>query len=245
MKLFRIHLNWVTAALATLLCVNPAWAQLRVLSEHELSSTRGQGFMALTNSSYGGFDFSRITFGADVNLNANFKNIRLGEYSHTPNGTGADIDIPLLQYGRSDGSAAQRLVSITNPYIEFVYRNASDVAQREVVGMRVGFEGISGDVGLTLATLSGSMRIDGVDYTGKRLDGASLPNVGGIKAGDTIGSSNDYWISVLKTAVQFQPPPGVAQLPGIAQAGFWLNWRDKLSAINANGLPPPNLPLAR
>lgn len=245
-----------------LLCVGQAWGQLRPLSEPELSATHGQGFLELSNSSSGGFDFTRIALGADVTLNANLKNIRLGEYNYAArNGTGADIDIPLFQFGRSDGTDAQRLVHITNPYFEFVYRNAGDAATREVVGMRFGFESISGDMGLNLATLSGSMLVDGgaagvLDSRndpggGKRWDGAcsgtclNFSQMGGVRAGDANGPSRDFWISVLKTGVQFQGPAGAAQVPDFAQAGFWLNWRDKLSAININGGAPPNLPLVR
>jgi hypothetical protein len=250
------------AALAALLHAGAAQAQLRPLSDQDLSATHGQGLLVLSNSSYGGFDFTRIALGGDVALNANFRNVRLGEYNYAPrNGSGADIDMPLLQFGRSDASAAQRLVQITNPYLEFVYRNVGNAGQREVVGMRFGFDSIAGDVGLTLSTLSGSMRIDGGaagvldSHTdaggGKRWNGScsgsclSLAQVGGVKAGDASGASRDFWLSVLKTPVQFQAPSGTTQIPDIAQAGFWLNWRDRLAALNTTGTPPPNLPLAR
>jgi hypothetical protein len=74
-------------------------------------------------------------------LSANLRNVRLGEYTYAArNGTGADLDISLLQFGRSDGSDGQRVVQIANPYFEFVYRNAADGASREAIGMRFGFE---------------------------------------------------------------------------------------------------------
>lgn len=249
----------LTAQLAT--------AQMRPLSEDELSATHAQGLMAMSNSSYGGFDFTKVALDADITLSANFKNLRLGEYNYAArNGSGADIDMSLLQFGRSDGTEAQRLVHISNPYFEFVYRNAGDNAAREVVGMRFGFDAISGDVGLKLSTLSGSMLVqgqaaDGSAITldshsdtaggGKRWDGActapclSLANLGGVTAGDASGPSRDFWISVLKTGVQFQAPSGTSQLPDAAQAGIWLNWRDKLQAISTNGVTPPNLPKVR
>jgi hypothetical protein len=245
---------------AATLHAGTASAQLRPLSEQEMSAHHGQGFLVLNNSSYGGFDFTRIALGADVTLNANLRSIRLGEYNYAPrNGTGADIDMPLLQFGRSDGTEAQRLVQISNPYFEFVYRNAGNAATREVVGMRFGFETISGDIGLTLSTLSGSMRVDGgaagiLDSNtdpggGKRWDGSctapclDFSQLGGVRAGDVNGPSRDFWISTLKTAVQFQPPAGIDQPSAAAQAGMWLNWRDRLTAIV--GSPPPNLPPVR
>jgi len=258
--MIRVGLAALCAAAA--LCAGPASAQLRPLSEQELSAEHGQGFLVLSNSSYGGLDFTRIALGADVTLNANFRDIRLGEYHYAPrNGLGADIDMPLFQFGRSDGTEAQRLVQITNPYLEFVYRNVGDAANREVVGLRFGFDSIAGDIGITLSSLSGSIRVDGgaagmLDSRtdaggGKRWDGScaapclNFAQLGAIRAGDASGPSRDFWIAALKSGVQFQAPSGTSQLPDMAQAGIWLNWRDRLSAINTTGTPPPNLPPAR
>lgn len=256
---------------ALLLCAGvaaaqPALAQLQALNDDELSTMRGQGLITMNNSSLGGFDFTRVALDADVTLSANFRNMRLGEYTYAArNGLGADIDMPLLQFGRSDAGDPARLVQISNPYFEFVYRNAGNSATREVVGMRFGFDSISGDVGLKLASLSGSLRVaanapDGSGLLldshtdtggGKRWDGScsgaclSLAQLGGVRAGDASGPSRDFWISVLKTGVQFQAPPGTSQLPDAAQAGMWLNWRDRLNAISTNGVTPPNLPKGR
>ncbi len=262
----RARLCRAAVLLAAGLTAQLATAQMRPLSEEELSATHGQGLMAMSNSSYGGFDFTRVALDADVTLSANFRNLRLGEYNYgARNGSGADIDMSLLQFGRSDGTEAQRLVHISNPYFEFVYRNAADNATREVIGMRFGFDGISGDVGMKLSQLSGSMLVqgqaaDGSAITldshtdtmgGKRWDGScsgsclSLAQLGGVRAGDANGPSRDFWISVLKTGVQFQAPSGTSQLPDAAQAGIWMNWRDKLQAISTNGVTPPNLPKGR
>ena len=218
----------------------------------------GQGLFDITNTSFTNLDnttlySTRIAFGADVKLSANFTNFSLGTYPRS-DALGnllapTDIDIPILQYGRSDAGDAKRLVSITNPYFEVVYRNPADVANREIVGMRFGFEGIAGDIGILVKTLSGSVRLDQapllgavssplppIDQTGVRV---IVPQIGTITAGDSTGPSRDFWISVLKQPVQFQAPAGAAAIPA-AQSGFWLNWRDRLVATL--GTPPPNLP---
>ena len=238
-----------------------ALAQMRPLSETEMSHVSGQGLFTVSNSSYRGFDFTRIGLDADVTLNANLANLRLGEYNYAArNGGGADIDITALRFGRSDAGDAQRLVQITNPYFEFVYSNTGSGGQREVVGMRLGFDGIAGDIGMKIATLSGAMRIDAgaagvIDSLkdaggGKRWDGTcagcapSLSQVGAVTAGDAAGPSRDFWISVLKTPVQFQAAPGMPALTE-AQAGVWLNWRDKLTALNLTGSVPVNNPPGR
>jgi hypothetical protein len=247
--------------LLALLWSTNAPAQMRPLSESELSRVSGQGLFTVNNSSLNGFDFTRISLDADVTLNANLSNLRLGEYTYAPrNGLGADIDIGAFQFGRSDASEAQRLVHISNPYFEFVYRDTATAGQREVIGMRLGFDGIAGDVGLKIASLSGSIRIDGgaagiIDSNndplgGKRWDGScatcsvGLAQVGGVTAGDANGPSRDFWISVLKAPVQFPAAAGMPALPK-AQAGIWLNWRDKLTALNLTGSLPPNLPGSR
>ena len=260
---YAVAMRRTAVLLLAALAMPLAWSQMQPLSEEEMSNTRGQGLLEVSNSSLGGFDFTKVALDADITLSANFRNMRLGEYTYDArNALGADIDMPYLQFGRSDGTDAQRLVHISNPYFEFVYANSADSATREVVGMRLGFDAISGDIGLKLNTLSGSMKVSGTaadgsaimldSHTdplgGKRWDGSctgsclSLAQLGGVTAGDASGPSRDFWISVLKTGVQFSAPPGSTTLPDPAQAGIWLNWRDKLTAISTNGLVPPNLP---
>lgn len=230
------------AALAAAFFCAPACAQLRPMSDDDLSRARGQGLLAISNSSHGGLDFTRIGLDADVELNARLRNIRLGDYRFPAReGMGADIDMPLLHFGQGGGK-----VLITNPYFEVVYRDS------EVVGMRMGFDTIRGDVGLKVNSLSGSLLVSGVDSNGlpvtldshsdsgggKRWDGAS--SLVGVRAGDASGPSRDFWISVLKSGVQFQAPAGTTQVPDAAQAGVWLNWRDKLVSLGT--LPPAAIP---
>ncbi|MEN9375639.1 MAG: hypothetical protein RL710_796, partial [Pseudomonadota bacterium] len=57
----------------------------------------------------------------------------------------------------------------------------------------------------------------------------------------------DMWISVLAKPVTFKAPAGVTEAPVTAQAGVWLNWRDRLTAYNVSApgvtaTPSPNLP---
>jgi hypothetical protein len=227
-----------------------------------MSEVNAQGLFILENSSYGGLDFSKIALDADVDLSANFRNMLLGTSA-----TGvSDVHISDLQFGRSDGGEASRLVKISNPYIQFVYNKPVD-APTQVVGIRIGFDGISGDVGFLGKVISGSMYVDGsgtavngiLDATGKQWTGSNVPciatatcgttrylnlaELGSIQAGNTTsGPSRDFWISALMQPVQFKAPEGSGLAdPPIAQAGYWLNWRDKLIALSAQ-LPPNKAP---
>lgn len=237
-----------TSLSAMLLACGMAHAQGVPIDDEALADVWGQALFTLNNTSENGYDFSRITINADIQLNANLGGIRLGEYTYSSrNGTGADIDISRLSFGSLDGSAASRgTVSITNPYIEFVYKG-TDEATREVVGMRLGFGGISGNVGLVMNSVSGALLINTAsgnidsnnDTTGlgKRWDGATcgtascavnFAQISGVTAGNASGASRDFFLSILKSNVTFPAINGVVTPE--AMAGFWLNWRDRLTA---------------
>jgi hypothetical protein len=143
-------------------------------------------------------------------------------------------------------------VQITDPYIQFVYNNAAAGAgQNQVVGMRIGFVGISGNVGLLMTALSGDLQVaDGSTGTltsnGYRSTTAcagatcmALSQIAGITAGNASGPSRDFWISLLSQPVQFPAQSGMSQ-PAVAQPGVWLNWTDRLTASNTTGTVAPN-----
>jgi hypothetical protein len=227
-----------------------ACAQGQPLDDKALSATWGQALLDLTNTDQGGYQFSRVTLNADITMSSTLTGLKLGTYAY--NGVpGSDIDIGRMSFGRSDLGDASRTVAITNPFFEWVYSGTANTADRQVVGMRLGFGGISGDVGLQMNTVSGSLKID---LTGNgdfaTLNGArsstlgSMPltNIGGVTAGDATGASSDFFISLLKAAVTFPTTNANGTAPAQAQAGFWLNWTDRLKAINTTGFVPPNVP---
>lgn len=237
------------AALAASLVCTSAWSATRPLTDDELTEVHAQGLVTLSNTTYNGLDFSTITLNADISLNANLHNIMLGQYTNaTNNGGGVDINIPTLQFGTSGGTTAQQTVQITDPYIQFIYNNAGGAGNGQVVGMRIGFEGISGNVGLLMTALSGSLQVDDgaagvLTSNGYRSTTAcpstggacmALSQIGGIVAGNSSGPSRDFWIAMLSQAVQFPAQPGMTT-PNIAQPGVWLNWTDRLSATNTTG----------
>lgn len=244
--------------IATLLCANAALAQAVPLDDSELGDVWGQALLELSNVSSGGQDFSRITLNADINLSANFKEMRLGQYAAANNGTGADIDIKALQFGRNPdvvpvggNRELDRTVRIVNPYFEFVYKNGPDAATREVVGMRMGFEGASGYLGTQIRSLSGSLKADivnadgskgaALDVTGSRTDAAGvLQTIGQLQLGNADGPTRDFFIGVQSQSVAYTAVGGISA--PTAAAGFWLNMRDRVTGtigdMPANQLRP-------
>ena len=244
-----------TTALACALAAGSAHAQskpaLKPLDDAELSGVWGQALLDLTNTSQGGYDFSRITLNADIAMSASLSGLVLGTHA---DGT-SDINISTLNFGRSDASDAQRTVAITNPYFEWVYSGSAAVGNQQVVGMRIGFGGIAGDVGLMMNTVSGALTINtpagtmsSVGSQQTALTGCSgtcttaLNQIGGVTAGNSDGASRDFFLSILKSAVTWPTTNPALGTSTTAQAGFWLNWTDRLNAINTTGTALPNVP---
>jgi hypothetical protein len=244
-----------TTALACALAAGSAHAQskpdLKPLDDAELSGVWGQALLDLTNTSQGGYDFSRITLNADITMSSSLSGLVLGTHADGA----SDINISTLNFGRSDASDAQRTVAITNPYFEWVYSGSAAAGNQQVVGMRIGFGGIAGDVGLMMNTVSGALTINtpsgtmsSVGSQQTALTGCSgtcttaLNQIGGVTAGNSDGASRDFFLSILKSAVTWPTTNAALGTSTTAQAGFWLNWTDRLNAINTTGTTLPNVP---
>ena len=222
---------------------------MKALDDAELSGVWGQALLDLTNTTTNGYDFSRITLNADITMSTTLSGLKLGTHA---DGT-SDIDITSLNFGRSDLDDAHRTVAIANPYFEWVYSGSAATGDRQVVGMRVGFGGIAGDVGLAMNTVSGSLSLStpsgqasslGSQQTALAGTGGTiaLNQIGGVTAGNSDGASRDFFLSILKSAVTWPSTNAALGTPAAAQAGFWLNWTDRLAAINTTGSVPPNVP---
>jgi hypothetical protein len=247
----RLALAAPLVTLACALCVGSVQAQdkpaMKPLADAELSGVWGQALLDLTNTSSGGYDFSRLTLNADITMSTTLTGLKLGTHA---DGT-SDIDITSLNFGRSDLDDAHRTVAITNPYFEWVYSGSAATGDRQVVGMRVGFGGIAGDVGLAMNTVSGSLALTtpsatllGSQQTSFATPSGTIPlsQIVGVTAGTSEGASRDFFLSVLKSAVTYPTTGAGVAAPATAQAGFWLNWTDRLNAITNSSVVPPNVP---
>ncbi|KAF1020303.1 MAG: hypothetical protein GAK29_03674 [Acinetobacter bereziniae] len=183
------------------LTVSIAYAEsltLQSLSDEQLSETTGQALMSLSYlapndtsnlmskySSGSNIGFYKLGLEADLDLNANIRNLQLG--CGGINGAGAcDVDIKNLSlsglpanYDPSSGNSpdygsvgrASTSAKLSNPFMEFAVKNPNAASTREIVGLRFSAEKITGllTAGLTngsspssvdgIQTLSGFMRI--------------------------------------------------------------------------------------
>ncbi|MBV1774796.1 hypothetical protein KSF73_03595 [Burkholderiaceae bacterium DAT-1] len=213
----------MSATALALTCIG-ASANPVQLDDTQLSDVHAQGMIDMSNTSYGAYDFSRITLNADVSINAVLKQLNFGQR----NG-GADL---VIDYATLGGSGK---LSISNPYIETVY----EASGRQVVGFRIGAGSISGDVMMKMTTLSGNFMADagtegkvstafdangGVRWDGSCPTGTTgcvpMSRLTGVRA----DNSRDFWVSFLSQSVSF------AGTPVAAQSGVWMNWTERLTA---------------
>ena len=220
-------------------------ATLQVMTDEQLSNTTGQALMSLSYiapsdssnlmtkySSGSNIGFYKLGLEAEMDLNANIRNLQLG--CGGVNGAGAcDVDIKNLSlsglpagYNATSGlspdySSANRAstsAKLTNPFMEFAIKNPNVAATREIAGLRFSAEKITGllsagiENGLVpsstdgIQSLSGFMRIAGT--TG---DVNTLPTL--------FGKQADHQISGLLNALgfdrQFTSDPASSDTKGV------------------------------
>ncbi|MFK8933147.1 hypothetical protein ACJBLB_01920 [Acinetobacter junii] len=195
MRRFKsLHLAMLTLGS---LCLNSAYASdtLHTLSDSEMSAATGQslfslsylaptdgGNLATDMSGNKNIGFYRFGMEAELQLNANIKNLQLG--CGGVNGAGVcDIDIKNLSLsglndsevatGNNTGSPvfsndrAATSAKLTNPFMELAIKNPHSAATREVVGFRLSAESMEGllsaglDNGTSPSTTDGIQSLSG------------------------------------------------------------------------------------
>ncbi|MCU4433972.1 hypothetical protein [Acinetobacter bereziniae] len=229
LTLFSLSVFGISAVYADTL--NPTSSTtLHSLSDDQLSETTGQALMSLSYlapndtsnlmtkySNGSNIGFYKLGLEAEMDLNANIRNLQLG--CGGINGAGqCDVDIKNLSlsglpanYNPSSGNSpdfgaagrASTSAKLTNPFMEFAVRNPNAASTREIVGLRFSAEKITGllTAGLTngsspsstdgIQTLSGFMRIaqtqGEVDTLGGKFGMTQDQSIGGNILVDIIG----------------------------------------------------------
>jgi|LULM01.1.fsa_nt_gb hypothetical protein len=186
------YLAVLVPLLATATATATVYAEgLKALDDDQMSAQTGQALLNLSyiaptdaaniESTRSGGDnntgFYKLGIEAEMELNANIKNLQLG--CGGVNGPGAcDIDIKNLSLsGLNDGtvttgeSAGSPTFSdgrpatsakLTNPFIEFAIKNPDSAAGREMVGFRLSAESIEGLLTAGLENLDSPSTTDGI-----------------------------------------------------------------------------------
>ncbi len=237
---FTNSLLLLSAALLAL----PATAELKPMDDTAMEATVGQAYIKMDSDSLGiGLNekqYSRITFGQDVLVQANADSLDLGVGYNS----GTDFSATNLSLGYID-TASNTIVpfEFTNPYFEWV----TDATTNNMIGFRVGAEQSKGLLQMDLTSFSGNigMTIDGVASSlysgvggtatnnrathigttaGGCTDDTTCVSLGNIKSLDVAGSepdgsTADFFLSFQKEATSWVTSTGTQ----VATAGFFMN----------------------
>ena len=160
--------------------------KFQIMSDSELSDVSAQSLMSLSHiapndssnlmskhSSGSNVGFYKLGLEAYIDINANIKKLQLG--CGGMNGDGkCDIDIqnlslsglptsndqsgsPVYSNGRASTSA-----KLTNPFVEFAIKNPNSASTREVVGLRLSAEQITGLLSAGIENSSKPSQTDGI-----------------------------------------------------------------------------------
>ncbi|MDQ5888509.1 MAG: hypothetical protein RL210_2481 [Pseudomonadota bacterium] len=155
-----------------------SYAELRDIGEEGMSDVWGQAMFELTNSTItpspalgvtapigdtgevaGPISFSKITVGAEIELDAEIGKLRLGSYARGVDDGGADINANNIIFTGYQRDGVYYPFKAKNPYFEFAMTNPTDSGTREILGFRFGFEQVDGMLGAELARLSGRVSL--------------------------------------------------------------------------------------
>lgn len=152
-----------------LLCVNlyggATQAELRPMADSELAEITGQAMVTLDGLTYGGFEYTRVNLGAEIDLLTNIDELRLGNYArnqpNTVSNQPADIRIDNFALGRVDNANSSNAVvvpfQVRDPYLEFAFKT-NEAGVREVAGIRLGFGRARGDLSGDIQSLTGNLQ---------------------------------------------------------------------------------------
>ena len=211
-------------------------AQLQALDDEQLAATTGQAFIEMDSRMEGSTQFSRVTFGQSVKLQANLDSLTLG--SHYDNalglGAGTDFNATNLSLGYID-TATNEIVpfEFTNPYFEWAINETTN----DMVGFRIGFEDAQGVLQGNFTQFSGNidMTINGNPaslFTGA---GGSITDNRATFIGETSGSCSDGIDCLSLSNIQSL---SVADSDGTSTADFFLSFQT--SALNWGQGPSTN-----
>lgn len=145
-------------------------ASLAEISDEELAEVCGQALITVQKrigdgsfNGDSGLTFTRIAIGAKIEVNANIEHLELGNYpipyedGHLWNvdGKNADIKATNVSFGCISCPGEEDMV-MEDPFVEFAYKN-DGTANRKLVGVRIGFDKLSGWLSGNLESLSGDL----------------------------------------------------------------------------------------
>ncbi len=175
--------------LSALALNNQVAAELKPMNDTALEATVGQAYIEMDSNLLDGKQYSRITFGQDVKVQANADSLVLGQGYNS----GTDFSATNLSLGYIDTDTNTIVpFEFTNPYFEWV----TDPISNNMIGFRVGAEETQGKLQMDLTSFSGNigLTVNGLAsslYTGVGAGGSTQSNYRATMIGTNSGNCTD------------------------------------------------------
>lgn len=132
---------------------------MQPMSDDELGNAVGQAFLQIDRTEgANGFDFTRFTFGMDVDVSLNADLIEFGRYPRAGETAPSDIRINDFALGSVENGVINPF-KIKDPFFELAFERNSQGGQ-DLVGVRVGFGEALGKLSGNIEALTGNLQVD-------------------------------------------------------------------------------------
>lgn len=149
----------VLTVVAWLLTPMVATAALQPITDEELSQYTGQAFLQIDRTAAGANDFTRFTFGMDVETLVTSDLIELGRYERSGEPSGSsDIRINDFALGSINADGSINPFKIRDPFLELAFEDNG--GQEELVGIRLGFGEAFGKLTGNIEYLTGNIEVE-------------------------------------------------------------------------------------
>lgn len=152
---YRIVICYLLASLL------PAFvnAAMEPMSDGQLSETTGQAFLQIDRSSQGSTDYTKFTFGMDVDVSLNADLVELGRYERSGEEAGSsDIRINDFALGSVGSDGTIDPFNIKDPFFELAFEDVA--GKEELVGIRLGFGEALGKLSGNIEYLTGNIDVN-------------------------------------------------------------------------------------
>lgn len=129
------------------------------MTEDQLSDTTGQAFLQIDRTSQGSTDFTKFTFGMDVDVSLNADLVELGRYDRPGEAAGSsDIRINDFALGSINNDGSINPFNIKDPFFELAFEDVN--GKEELVGVRLGFGEALGKLSGNIEYLTGNIDVN-------------------------------------------------------------------------------------
>ncbi len=152
MKLFYLVIPLLWVALNCHGALDP-------LSDDELEATQGQAFVGLDNYERDNLNYSRITFGMEMESFMNADQAVYGEFPRDGEVQTADLDYKNFAMGYIDENREIRPFKMIDPYVEVAYEKNAITGVNDLVGFRLGFGKSQGLLSMDASAFTGNIDV--------------------------------------------------------------------------------------